>query len=73
MFYANKGTGTMASQKLTYDVPANLSENLFSREGYTFAGWNTKADGTGTAYTDAQLVENLALRGTVKLYAQWAS
>ena len=71
VFYANKGTGTMSSQKLTYDVPANLNENQFTREGYTFTGWNTKADGTGTAYTDAQAVENIALSGTVKLYAQW--
>lgn len=50
-----------------------LTENAFSRTGYSFANWNTKADGTGTAYTDAQAVENIALSGTVKLYAQWAS
>ena len=27
-----------------------VKENQFTRHGYYFAGWNTKADGTGTAY-----------------------
>jgi uncharacterized repeat protein (TIGR02543 family) len=62
----------MASQKLTYNAAANLTENQFTREGYTFVGWNTRTDGTGTAYTDAQEVKNIALSGIVKLFAQWA-
>ena len=42
----------MADQTLTYDQAANLTANTFARKGYTFTGWNTKADGTGTAYAD---------------------
>ena len=41
---------------------------FFSREGYTFAGWNTKADGTGTTYAaDA----TFTITADTTLYAQW--
>ena len=43
--------------------------NGYTRTGYTFAGWNTAADGTGTTYTagsDYTLTE-----GEDILYAQW--
>ena len=70
-FYSNGGTGTMAIQRLTYNAPAALTGNAFTRAGYSFAGWNTAKDGSGTAYADAQEVENLARSGTVALYAQW--
>ena len=48
--------------------------SAFEREGYSFAGWNTAADGTGTAYADGAEVSNLTAedRATVTLYAQWA-
>ena len=70
-YNSNGGTGTMAVQKLTYDVSAALTSNAFTRTGYTFTGWNTAADGSGTAYTNGKTVLNLALSGTVTLYAQW--
>ena len=67
-------TGTMDDQVLTYDQAQNLTTNAFTREGYTFAGWNTQPDGTGTAYTDGQEVNNLTAEqnGVVSLYAQWS-
>ena len=70
---ANGGSGTMSNQKCTYDVSQALMANTFKRDGYTFKGWNTKADGTGTAYSDKQIIENIADKdGTVvTLYAQW--
>ena len=39
----------------------------------TFKGWNTKADGSGAAYSNGQSVKNLTATngGTVTLYAQW--
>lgn len=39
----------------------------------TFAGWNSKADGTGTNYADKQSVVNLASAdgAVVNLYAKW--
>ena len=66
-------TGTMTDQTFTYDEAQSLTANTFARTGYTFNGWNTAADGTGTAYTNQQSVNNLTnvLNGVVTLYAQW--
>ena len=50
---ANGGTGEMADT--TYPIWAARTYtdyNTFTRDGYEFTGWNTKADGTGTAYPD---------------------
>ena len=63
--------GSMANLAMKYDEAKNLTSNGYSIAGYTFAGWNTKADGTGTAYLDGASVSNLATTGTVTLYAQW--
>ena len=73
-FDANGGEGEMANQDFTYDAAAQaLTANTFTRTGYTFAGWNTQADGQGTSYTDKQSVRNLTTEnnGVVTLYAQW--
>ena len=73
-FDANGGTGgSMSNQSHTYGVSKALTANAFTRTGYTFAGWNTKADGTGTSYTDKQTVSNLSSTdgATITLYAQW--
>ena len=50
-----------------------LTSNGFAKSGYTFAGWNSNAYGTGTAYTNGQSVSNLTSTNgaTVTLYAQW--
>lgn len=45
-----------------------LNENLFTNPGYVFAGWNTKADGSGNAYTDKQ---TCSFSENVVLYAMW--
>ena len=37
-----------------------------TREGYAFTGWNTKADGTGTAFTAETEVKQ-----SLTVYAQW--
>ena len=72
-FDANGGSGTMSNQSYAYGVSQALTANAFTRIGYTFAGWNTKADGTGTKYTDKQSVSNLSSTdgATITLYAQW--
>ena len=74
-FHANEGTGTMTPQVFTYDTEQPLSQNTFTRSSFLFAGWNTQADGNGTAYTDRQSVKNLTATpdGTVTLYAQWST
>lgn len=73
-FDANGGDGgTMADQNFVYDTAQKLTENAFTRTGYTFTGWNSKADGTGTPYADKQEVVNLTATrdAVVTMYAQW--
>ncbi len=60
-------TGTMADQTLTAGS-GTLTANAFTRSGYTFAGWNTAADGTGTAASDSA---NVKVTANLTLYAQW--
>jgi uncharacterized repeat protein (TIGR02543 family) len=40
-----------------------------TKDGYTFAGWNTADDGSGVTYTPAQT--NVALSTDTVLFAQW--
>ena len=72
-FNANNGEGNMANQDFIYDAEQALTENAFTRTGYTFMGWNTAADGSGTAYVDKASVKNLTpeLNGIFDVYAQW--
>ncbi|MBR0233271.1 MAG: InlB B-repeat-containing protein [Synergistaceae bacterium] len=67
-FDANKGTGTMPPQGFMKNTPTALNANIFTRSYYTFNGWNTKADGTGTSYSDGAEV---SLTGSITFYAQW--
>lgn len=73
IFKENTGTGTMEDQNFVYDVEQKLTSNKFTKTGYTFESWNTSEDGTGTKYTNEQLVKNLVPtpNGTLMLYAQW--
>ena len=68
-FDANGGEGNMGTQTVNPGVSAALPANTFTRADYDFAGWNTKADGTGTAYADKT---NITTNENVTLYAQWA-
>lgn len=64
-------TGNMSGVEFLSGVLLNLSQNTYARNAYTFAGWNTKADGTGEAYADMAQVDTSAWTGNVTLYAQW--
>ena len=68
-FDANDGEGTMDGQRLEVGYETGLTANAFSRTGYTFTGWNTAADGSGTAYVDQAVLTGLT--GDITLYAQW--
>lgn len=48
-----------------------LPSGSFTRPGYVFTGWNTKADGTGTAYKNKEKVTFCTDAAAVILYAQW--
>ena len=71
---ANGGTGLMADQIISFNVPTRLLQNTYTNSGYTFAGWNTAPDGSGTPYADEEQVTNLIGQNNqnVVLYAQWA-
>ena len=45
-----------------------MSANAFSRTGYAFAGWNSAADGSGTAYADGA---SDPFTANQTLFAQW--
>ena len=47
---------------------ATVADNMFARAGYRFVGWNTKADGSGTAYAKGAA---LTMDKSQVLYAQW--
>lgn len=47
------------------------TDSQFTRTGYTFTGWNTKADGTGTAYHAGATIAYPTESKTLTLYAQW--
>ena len=65
--------GSTAGIDATYDTAFNAPSCGYTLRGWTFAGWNTKADGTGTTYRPGASVSNLtATNGaTVTLYARW--
>ncbi len=67
------GTGTMPNQTISEDTATNLNSNTFTAPtGYSFNGWNTKQDGTGTHYANNASVTNLIPAGqTITLYAEW--
>jgi len=48
-----------------------LDSNTFTRDGYTFAGWNTAADGSGTRYADNDTYTAPGGDTSITLYAQW--
>ena len=66
-FDANGGTGTMTDQTVTYNLSAAIKDNAFSREGYSFIGWATSAEGE-KVYNDKQSV---AFTNSQTLYAKW--
>jgi len=69
-FDANGGTGTMAAQLADEGETVALDANGFTAPpgGLVFAGWNTAADGTGTAYLDGA---DFTFTADTTLYAQW--
>lgn len=72
-FHANGGSGEMAEQRFDYDISQSLAANVFTSAGQTFVGWNTVADGTGTRYSDREILKNLSATdgAVIDLYAQW--
>lgn len=71
--YNNADTYNGESASRSGYTDKSLRKNSYYCTGYVFTGWNTEADGSGTAYEDGAEVFNLTAEdgGVVKLYAQW--
>jgi uncharacterized repeat protein (TIGR02543 family) len=70
-FLVNGGTGTIAP--VTYPVGSATTLPAISgitNPGYTFVGWNTAANGSGTSYLSGS---SYVFTGDQTLYAQWAA
>ena len=69
----NKNTGgSVATDSTSYASGATVTvlgnTGSLAKTGYTFAGWNTKADGSGTTYA---VNAAFTITGNTTLYAQW--
>ena len=67
-FHSNDGNNQTLIQDFVYNEEFNLNINTFTRNGYTFTEWNTKADGSGDSYSNEQTVN---FSQDIDLYAQW--
>ena len=71
-FDRNGGTGSMSAQEFNCGESKALTANTFTKTGYTFAGWNTEANGSGDSYINQQSVNLSSINNdNITLYAQW--
>ena len=67
-YNANNGIGAPSAQVKIHGRDLTLSTTKPTRTGFTFQGWNTKEDGTGTVYLSGGTYKENA---NLTLYAQW--
>ncbi|MEI8199782.1 MAG: InlB B-repeat-containing protein, partial [Eubacteriales bacterium] len=72
-YNANGGTGTQTDSTVYHigDTVTVKNQGTMAYTGYTFAGWNTAANGSGTAYAPAATFTMGS--ASVTLYAQWTA
>ena len=63
-------TGVPSDHDKKHGTNTALSSSIPTRTGYTFAGWNTKADGSGTNYGKGA---TYSINADVTLYAKWTA
>lgn len=66
---ADAATGSMWPTNGYEGQPVEVAQNAFTRVGYEFTGWNTKADGSGDDVAAGD--EYTLTAGEDVLYAQW--
>lgn len=75
VWYMPNGTdGEQTEQAgLLYDTEFKIWDNMYKKEGYTFAGWSTLADGISEIYKAGESIKNLTDKDgeVVRLYARW--
>jgi uncharacterized repeat protein (TIGR02543 family) len=68
-FDSNTATsGTLANLSITAGSSKALSTNTYAKTGFSFNGWNSAANGTGTPYAAGASV---IFYGNTTIYAQW--
>ena len=67
-FDSNGGSGSVDVINTYVGVANTIPSNSLTRTGYTFNGWNTASDGSGTTYATGSTITPT---GNVTLYAQW--
>lgn len=73
-YNANGGTGAPTGGSTTAGATVTIPSSTTTRTGYTFAGWTTAADGTGTVYTNGGANPSLTMPGAnTVLYAKWTA
>ena len=73
-YNGNGSTGGTVPSPVNYAVNATVTvldnTGTLTKTGYTFAGWNTLADGSGTNYTAG--TGTFVITSNTTLYAKWA-
>ena len=67
-YNANGGNGAPSNQIKKHGENITLSSVKPAKTGYTFTGWNTSSNGSGTSYSSGGTYSN---NSNVTLYAQW--
>ena len=65
----NGGTGDSIRKTYPVNTTAVAEECTYAKDGYSFSGWNTKADGSGTGYKPGDEISSP--KSNIVLYAQW--
>lgn len=67
--YNSMGGNEVASQKCEWGATTAIPQNVPTRQGYTFMGWNTDVNGSGNNYSAGT---NIVVKEDITLYAQWS-
>ena len=68
IYHPNGGWGDVSFVNVPNNSNYVIVDQGYTRANFRQAGWNTRADGTGTSYTTGQMI---FVSGEVNLYAQW--
>ena len=68
-FSSNSGAGSVTPIVVPFGTSVTLpTGSALSRTGYSFSGWNTAADGSGSEYSPGSVIQ---VSGTETFYATW--
>ena len=67
-YNSNNSSNSTSTVNASIGETVTIGGNTFSYDGYTFVGWNTKADGTGTSYSAG---DSFVISSDSTLYAIW--